>query len=180
MNVSEAVSTNVAVRAFGRDPVSMPDLMRILEAGRQCQSGKNMQPWYFIIVEKRETLDKLAELMKGDVDEMIMKKSSLAVAVIGDPAGEFYIFDCGRAVQNMTLTAWELGIGSCVVSGPEPPDRESYRIKAGRLLNVPSNLRFLELMIFGHSKVKMTVRTKRRKKLENLVFKEEFGKTMRD
>jgi nitroreductase len=152
--------------------------MMILESARQCQSGKNAQPWYFITIEKRETLDKLAELMKGDVDEELMKKSSLAVAIIGDPAKEFYVFDCGRAAQNMTLAAWELGVGSCVISGPEPPDRESYRVKAGRLLNVPNNLRFLELMIFGYPKVKKTVRTKRRKTLQDLVFKEEFGHTM--
>jgi len=178
MNVSEAVSTNVAVREFRRDQVSLRDLMKILEAARQCQSGKNIQPWYFIIIQRRDTLDKLAELMKGDVDEELMKKASLAVAIIGDPAGEFFIFDCGRATQNMTLAAWELGIGSCIISGPEPPDRDSYRVKAGRLLKVPSNLRFLELMIFGYPQVKRTVRTKRRKKLEALVFKEDFGSTM--
>ena len=180
MDVSRAVATNVAVREFQSNRIGMPGLMKILEAGRQCQSGKNIQPWYFIIIEKREMLDKLAELMKGDVDEEIMKKSSLAVAIVGDPAGEFYTFDCGRAAQNMTLVSWELGIGSCIVSGPEPPDRENYRVKAGQLLKVPSNLRFLELMIFGYPKAKRTVHTKRRKKLEDIVFKEEFGRTINE
>lgn len=175
MQVLEAVTTNVAVRGFRPEPVSKEHLTRILEAGRQCQSGKNLQPWYFVVIRKRETLDQLAELMKGDIDEGLMKSSSLALAIIGDPVAEFYAFDCARAVQNMTLVAWELGIGSCIISGPEPPDRDRYRVKAGQLLGVPSNLRFLELMVFGYLKVRRTIRTKDRKRFEDIVFNERFG-----
>jgi len=174
MEVLHAVTTNVAVREFSSEPVSTQHLTQILEAGRQCQSAKNIQPWYLILLRKRETLNKLAELMTGDIDEQIMKRSPVAVAIIADPLHELYAFDCGRAAQNMTLTAWELGVGSCMISGPEPPDRESYRVKAGQLLGVPNNLRFLELVVFGYPKVKRLVRTKDRKRFEDIVFEERF------
>ena len=44
----------------------------------------------------------------------------MAVAIVGDPGSEFWLFDLGRVIQTMTLVAWELGIGSCVISGPGP------------------------------------------------------------
>lgn len=175
MEVFQAIATNVAVRYFRSEPVTMQHLTKILEAARQCQSGKNIQPWYFILIQERETLDKLADLMTGDIDEKIMKRSPVAVAIIATPVAEFYGFDCGRAAQNMTLAAWELDVGSCLISGPEPPDRESYRVKAGRLLGVPTNLKFLELIVFGYPKVKRTARTKDRKRFEDIVFKERFN-----
>ncbi|MGH8526735.1 MAG: nitroreductase family protein, partial [Gammaproteobacteria bacterium] len=75
MNVYDAVLTNIAVREFTDELLKDEHLTRILDAARLCQSGKNLQPWYFIVIRERSTLDALAELMKGDVDEEIMKRS---------------------------------------------------------------------------------------------------------
>lgn len=63
-----------------------------------------------------------------------MKRSHTAIAIISDPKSEFDVVDAGRAAQNMTLVAWELGIGSVFISGPEPPERVPYRKKAKQLL----------------------------------------------
>ena len=113
--------------------------------------------------------------MKGDIDEDLMKKSPMAVAIIGDMSSEFWLFDLGRVAQTMTLVAWEMGIGSCIVSGPEPPDREAYRNKAGELVGVPGNLRLQELIVFGYPKENSKVRRKTRKKFTEIVFDEMFG-----
>lgn len=56
------------MRKFTDESLTDEHLIRILDAARLCQSGKNLQPWYFIVVRDRSTLDELAELMKGDVD----------------------------------------------------------------------------------------------------------------
>jgi nitroreductase len=176
MNVYDAVLTNIAVREFTDESLKDEHLVRILDAARLCQSGKNLQPWYFILIRDRTTLDALAELMKGDVDEDIMKRSHTAIAIISDPISEFDVVDAGRAAQNMTLVAWELGIGSVFISGPEPPERVPYRKKAKQLLGTPDHLNFVDLIVLGYPRRTRTVTRKRRKALKDIVFEGRFGR----
>jgi nitroreductase len=173
--VFEAIRANIAVRDFKDEPIEDGHLFRILEAGRLCQSGKNLQPWYFIVVRNRSALVKLSEFMKGDVDEQRLREAALAVAVISDPISEFHIVDAGRVIQNMTLAAWELGIGSTMISGLEPPNRDSSRDSIKRFLRVPENLNLVDLVVFGYRKRQRLVKQKRRKELEKLVYGEFFG-----
>lgn len=123
MSVFEAVKCNLAVRRFDDRPVSTNDILRILEAGRLCQRGKNLQPWHFIVIRDKTILNALEEMIKGDLDEPIMKRAPLAFALLSDSASEFDKVDIGRVGQNMTWVAWELGIGSCFMSGPEAAER---------------------------------------------------------
>lgn len=176
MNVYEAVLTNIAVREFTDEFLKDEHLIRILDAARLCQSGKNLQPWYFIVIRDRRTLDALAELMEGDVDEAIMKRSHTAIAVVSDPKSEFDVVDAGRAAQNMTLVAWELGVGSVFISGPEPPERIPYRKKAKHLLGIPDHLNLVDLIVFGYPRRPRMVKRKKRKELRDIVFEERFGR----
>jgi nitroreductase len=180
MDVYKAASTNIAVREFKPTVISGNELSIILEAARLTQSAKNLQPWYFIVIKDRVLLDSLAELMEGDMDEELTKKSPLVVVIIGDPKSEMWLFDLGRVVQTMTLVAWDLGIGSCVISGPEPPMREDYRIKAGKILGVPGNLHMQELIAFGYPVKEISGRSKKlRKKMADILFEEKFGSPTR-
>lgn len=176
MNVFDAVLTNIAVREFTDESLKEEHLIRILDAARLCQSGKNLQPWYFIVIRDRGTLDALAELMKGDVDEAIMKRSHTGIAIISDPKSEFDVVDAGRAAQNMTLVAWELGIGSVFISGPEPPERIPYRKKAKQLLGVPDHLNLVDLIVLGYPKRRRMVTRKNRKELKDIAFEGRFGR----
>jgi len=173
--VFEAIESNIAIRSFSKQPVENDKLLMILEAARQCQSGKNLQPWYFIVIRDRSALTILSSYMSGDVDEIELKNAPLAVAVISNPISEFHVVDAGRAIQNMTLAAWEMGMGSTMISGLEPPDRESCRDQVKRFLGVPENLKLIDLVIFGHRKANTIVRSKNRKKLTDIVFIEKFG-----
>ena len=74
-------------------------------------------------------------------------KAPLAIALLSDTASEFDKVDIGRASQNMTLVACG-GIGSCLMSGPGPPEGESFRRKAHDFLKIPSN--FYQVNFRGH------------------------------
>lgn len=125
-------------------------------------------------------LNGLAELMKGDMDAQLTRQAPMAIALISDSAAEFefQLVDLGRAAQNMTLAAWELGIGSCFMSGPEPPEREAYCKKAHDFLQVPASMNFLDLVIFGYPKQCKPAKRKRRKLLSQIVSQEIFGRPL--
>ena len=178
MDVFEAISTNLAVREFQDKPIGDEQVSRILEAGRLCQSGKNLQPWHFIVIRDRVVLNKLGEMMLGDMDEPLVKKAPLAIGLVSDPKSEFDKIDVGRAAQNITLAAWELGIGSCFMSGPEPPNRESYRKEAHDYLNIPPSLNLIDLIIFGYPKRRRMAKHKKRKELTQLISLNKFGRPL--
>ena len=174
MNVLELILNNTAIRRFKKQKIKRQDITCILEGARLCQSGKNLQPWYFIVIQDSKTLGHLASLMKGDVDEEIVRHAPLAIAAVSDPSSEFHLFDTARAVQNMTLVAKSLGICSCVMSGPEPPNRESYRMKAKEFLRIPTYLNLIDLLVFGYSETNRRISEKKRKKLTEIFFEERF------
>ena len=51
-----------SIRGFKGDPVPREMIEKVLEAGRWAPSGGNAQPWEFLVVENKETIQQLAEL----------------------------------------------------------------------------------------------------------------------
>lgn len=58
----EAVRTRRSVRKFTSDPVPEEHLRAILDAARLSPSSGNQQPWKFVVVRERETLDEIQEM----------------------------------------------------------------------------------------------------------------------
>ena len=142
MNVIEAIRRKRAVRAYA--PTSLPEevVHSILRAGRRAQSSKNTQPWQFIAIRQRETLEALSRM--GDFASYL-PDAALCVAILTpDPKQRWSImFDAGQAAAYMQLAAVELGVGSCLVTlhRPEP---------ARALLGFPEDLELHVLGAFGY------------------------------
>lgn len=115
MNVSEAIRTKRAVRQFADLPLPEESVLAILNAGRRAQSSKNTQPWHFIAVRERATLQALSKLGEWAGH---LAGAALGVAILTpDPASRFSVmFDAGQSAAYMQLAAWEMGIGSCLAT----------------------------------------------------------------
>ena len=98
------------VRQYTTDAIPDDVLHDILEVARWSGSAKNVQPWHFIVIKNRDTLQTLSEL--GNYTSFIAG-ASLAIAVVLDgtsPATEW--FDEGRVEERMMLAAKAHGLGS--------------------------------------------------------------------
>jgi nitroreductase len=137
MNVSDAIRTKRAVRAFTDQPLPDEDIQAILNAGRRSQSSKNTQPWQFVAIRDKNILKQLSECgaYAGH-----LAGAAFAVAIISpQPTG----FDQGQAAAYMQLAAWERGIGSCIASIYEPE-------RAKAILGVPPEMHFHIALSFGY------------------------------
>jgi nitroreductase len=143
MNVSDAIRLKRAVRTYASKPISDVAIEEILNAGRRAQSSKNSQPWHFIVIRQRRTLEALSRL--GKFAEHL-SHAPLGIAIITpDPAQRWSImFDAGQAAAFMQLAAWEMGIGSCIATIYEP---EQARV----LLGFPKDLHLRAALSFGYS-----------------------------
>lgn len=139
-------------------------MTKIVEAGRLAPSSKNSQPWHFVVVRKKETLEKIASLTPTGKH---IAKATLAIAVLMDGA-KLPEIDGTRALQNMALAAWDLGVGSCWVTN-------FYDDAVKEVLAAPSRMKLITVMPFGYPIIKKTGRKKIRKNLNEVVHFEKLS-----
>ena len=115
MNVIEAIRTKRAVRSYRSEALPDEVVRAILHAGRRAQSSKNDQPWHFVAIRDRSTLEALGAT-SPNVGHIA--GSALTVAIVTPPPSQklTILFDAGQAAANMQLAAWELGVVSCLAT----------------------------------------------------------------
>lgn len=165
MDVYDAVRTVLAVRSYLDKPVPAESVNRIVNAGRLTASSMNGQPWQFIVVDDRETLQKLGSLARTGP---YITKAPLAIVVLIENT-VFAVSDASRAIQSMVLTAWSEGLGSNWV-GFKGLD------EAGKYLGVPANLEILAIIPIGYPDKSIGKGIKKRKSLYEVAHKGKFGK----
>lgn len=115
MKLKEAIDARRSVRGYTGEPVAKETVTAILEAGLKAPSGKNGQPWRFIAIQDDKEL--LRALSKQTVYESFVGTADCLLVVLLDKSASYhYIKDCqavGACIENMLLTAADLGIGAC-------------------------------------------------------------------
>lgn len=140
MNTLRAIAARRSIRKFKDTPIPRKTVNTIITAATQAPSGKNSQPWRFLIVDttKREAL---IEKIRSGISKAkeqgrdtgsstwtlkVMAQAPLTIFILA-PNGlhpwedrSMYqtfmdvvdIQSIGASIQNMLLAAWDLGIGS--------------------------------------------------------------------
>jgi nitroreductase len=116
-----------------------------LEAGRRAPSGRNWQPWDFVLVTDRQQLRELSEVGPGS------GHVAGAAAAIGLVVEDFddqrsrgrAQYDLGQATMAMMVAAADSGVGSGHVGVQDQP-------KAREVLGVPEDRRVAYLIDLGY------------------------------
>ena len=114
METWDAIRARRNVRSYTSQPIDRADLDRILEAGRRAPSGRNWQPWDFVVVTGRGELTELAQVWQGarHVAQSAATIALVAPVLDDQHRGEILRYDLGQATMNIMLAAADLGIGS--------------------------------------------------------------------
>lgn len=139
MDALEAIRKRRSVRKYTGEPIPREDLEKIVDAGRLAATGSNKQPWDFIVITNRETINKLKVAARW------MDKAAAIIAVVMDPSSRWWVEDGSAAVENMLITSTALGYGSCWLEGYTLPHEEEFKA----LLGVPEEKRLLTLVPIG-------------------------------
>jgi nitroreductase len=148
MTVMEAIQGRRSVRKYKPDPVSDEVLGRVLEAARLAPSGKNLQPWKFIVVRDQETRNKLAKASAG---QTFMAEAPVIIAACGFPEdcyarmGRYmksWPVDVTIAVEHLILQAQADGLGTCWIGAFEEEEVKD-------ILGVPAEVKVLALTPLG-------------------------------
>ena len=113
-DVLKAIRTRRSVRRYTDTPVSREHIETILEAGRFAPSGKNTQPWRFVVVESEAKRSELATLFP---QQGLVAATPVTLAVLlNREAGYDELKDVqgiGAAIENILLAVHALGLGAC-------------------------------------------------------------------
>lgn len=154
-SAEEAVLDNIATRTSIRDyqdkAVEADKVDKLLRAGMAAPSAVNKQPWHFIVVDDRATLDKLGDALPN---ASMVKKAPLAIVVCGDldkalegDTQEYWIQDASAATENILLAAHGMGLGA-VWTGLYPPKDRS--MVAAEILGTPESIVPLDMIVVGY------------------------------
>jgi nitroreductase len=174
--VYEAIQKRKSIRSYEQMPVPKETWLRILEAGRIAPSAANRQPWHFIVVTEGE---KRKELSKGMFAKFLVDVPVVIVACGDEKASaDWHAVDVSLAVENMILAATAEGLGTCCVGS-----FSEENVK--KALGIPENLSVVVMLAVGFPKKKVSFMAKvtklatgRRKKLEDIVSLEAYGKKL--
>lgn len=165
METFEAIQTVLAVRDYSDRAVPEDAIRRILEAGRLTGSSMNGQPWQFVLVQNRETLGKLADLLQSG---RYTADAPFAVVIAVERSSQFGLSDASRAIQSMALAAWSEGIGSNWAGWVGMTE-------VAALLGMPDSLDAIAVMPFGYPAKPATGVKKNRRPFSEVVHAERFG-----
>jgi nitroreductase len=167
MEVYQCIRTRRTIREFKTDPVPDEVVYKILQAGRWSPSSSNSQPWHFIVIKERATLEAIGRIATSG---SFIGQAPLAVAIVMDSARRPEL-DAGRAIQQMELMACSEGLGTCFVGLRQ--EEQQRQIK--ELLEIPEGLELITVLPFGYRAPGPRRRGTPRKPMSEIAHSEKFG-----
>jgi nitroreductase len=117
MEIREAILNRRSIRKYKDQKISKENLDEILKAAMYAPSAMNLQAWHYIVIEDNTVL---VETIKSIPYAEMLRQSAAAILVCGDSSAEknesWLLQNCSAAIQNILLSAYGLGIGSCWIA----------------------------------------------------------------
>lgn len=123
--VIELMKSRRSIRNYQDRPVNRDTMQIIMDCGILAPNGMNKQSYEVRVLDNPETIAQLTELYKAENPQMAeregfknMFNNAPTVAFIGvDDSYDLGRIDAGLLGENMILSAWSMGIGSCCLGG---------------------------------------------------------------
>lgn len=117
MTVYEALLGRRSIRKYVKGyEIPDDDITKILTAAMHAPSACNTRPWEFYVIKSEEAKAKVLSIHPY---ARHLETASAAILVCAKPdvqssaAEGYFPQDCGAAVENILLSAFELGYGTC-------------------------------------------------------------------
>ncbi|MCX5657495.1 MAG: nitroreductase family protein [Candidatus Omnitrophica bacterium] len=140
------------IRRFKQIPIPLAILKKLVNAARLAPSAANLQSLEYLIVDSPEVRDKLFPYLKWanyivprDMPPEGKRPVAYVVVLVNQKKEllAYSAYDAGAAIENLILTAWEIGIGVCWI-------RALDKEKILRFLKLPKNLKLDSVLALGY------------------------------
>ncbi|HET9613504.1 MAG TPA: nitroreductase family protein [Candidatus Limnocylindrales bacterium] len=133
------------IREFESTPLDRETLDALADVARWTGSSQNRQPWRFIVVTERATLDQLHEAGLPSTRGLATAPAAIAIA-LPDESGRAVpdAYDDGRVAERLLVAATILGLGAGIswIAG-------SIRPRVREILGMPDGWMIRTIVGFG-------------------------------
>lgn len=156
--VIETIMTRRSVRDYKEEAVDREQMAKVIECGIYAPSAINMQPWAVRVVDDKAFLDGVTEIAVKQNPELAKQegfrnffRNAPTVAFIACPVESYSgEYDCGLLSENMMLSAWSMGIGSCCLGSVVPVMNSEEAKPYMERLQLPEDYKLLVAIAFGY------------------------------
>lgn len=156
--VVENILTRRSIRDYKSEPVDREIMAKVLECGIYAPSAMNSQGWAVRVVDAPDFIEGITNIAVAQRPEMAQQegfrnifRNAPTVAFIAIPehsySGEF---DSGLLAENMMLSAWSMGIGSCCLGSVVPVMNSEEAKPYLERLNLPEGYKLMVAIGFGY------------------------------
>jgi len=180
MDFMDLVNTRKSVRTYTDRSVEEEKIVTILEAARLAPSAVNCQPWQYIVVKEKVTIEKIADSSKIN---SWLKKAPCVIIACADPnvdhtvnGMDYYLVDLAISMEHLILAATELGLGTCWLASYDEG-------KVRSILGIPEKMRVVAMTPLGYPAEKESIGgglrktlagSKKRKPMEEMLHREKW------
>lgn len=138
-------------RQFEDRKVEQEKIDLLIEAMLRAPSSRSLNPWEFVVVQNKETLQQLSQAKPHGA--AFLKKAPLGIVVCADPEKcDVWVEDCSIASMLLHLQATDLGLGSCWIQirKREYDDHKSAEAHVADVLGLAGGLVVQAIIAIGY------------------------------
>jgi len=144
MELFDAIKKRASVREYTESPIEKSLIEQLVDAARRAPTARAVEPWEFIIVDDKDVLEKLTELIPNGP----FIKDAASCIIVYCKETPYYLEDGVAATENILLATAALELGACWVAG----DKKPYAPEISKLFSVPFEFKLISLISLGWPK----------------------------
>ncbi|MEA2012811.1 MAG: nitroreductase family protein [Verrucomicrobiota bacterium] len=161
-----------SIRKYTNQKISEQTIRDILDAAMAAPSAVATDPWRFIVIRKKKTLQKIADVLPNGT---MIADADVGIIICGDINAahtqelSYMLQDCSAAIENILLAVSQLGLGACWL-GVHPRTDRIKNIK--EIFSLPEEVIPISAIAIGYPAEEKEPRTRYDK---NKVYFEEWN-----
>ena len=152
------IMTRRSIRDYKPEAVNREQMARVIECGIYAPNAMNKQTWAVRVVDAPDFINGVTEIalkqnpkLKEQPNFKNFFRNAPTVAFIACPVESYSgEFDCGLLSENMMLSAWSMGIGSCCLGSVIPVMLSEEAKPYYERLQLPEDYKLLMAIAFGY------------------------------
>lgn len=151
MQFYDVIENRKSIKKYKGTQLDRERLIKMINAAMMSPSWKNATPYKFILVDKDDLKERLANAIMNktnDASEAVSNAPMTAI-IVADPntsgnveGKDYYLVDSAIAMEHFILAATEEGYGTCWIGAFDEK-------KVKEILAIPDNLRVVALTPIG-------------------------------
>lgn len=124
--IEKVIMERRSIRQYTDVRLDRDEIKEILQCGINAPNGMGRQAYEIRVIDQPELLSKITESVLKDNEGMslrngasnIFNDATCVVFIANDTSYDVSQVDCGLLGENIVLSAWAKGIGSCCMASP--------------------------------------------------------------